>query len=88
MAARKKGSKSKSKRKPALPSWREVRSGLLQAPKKRLVTCIGKVYLSRAVPRSVKLSIIKVAKAGVKKVTTKRKTKRKAKRKQKAKSRS
>ena len=83
--AKRKGKKSKSRkgssRKLKLPSWREVRAGLLQAPKIRLVACLGRLYLSRAVPRSVKLKIISVAKTGARKVRTKvrSKTKRKSK---------
>jgi len=77
--------KKSTRRKVKLPSWREVRAGLLQATKSKLVLCIGRIYLSRATPRSVKLKIITVATSGARSVTRKakstgRKTKRRASR--------
>jgi len=66
----KKRAKRSSSRK--LPSWREVRAGLLQQTKLRLIAVIGRIFISRATPKSVKLKIVQVAKLGIKRVGTKR----------------
>lgn len=54
-----------------LPSWNEVRMGLSQLSKLRLLFLMAKVYRSSAVPKSVKMSILSMARSGAKKVTTK-----------------
>ena len=64
-----------------LPSWNEVRMGLTQVSKLRLLFLLAKVYRSSVVPRSVKVNILTMARSGAKKVKTKRKTKRKMTRK-------
>ena len=66
--------KSRSKR---LPSWNEVRIGLSQVSKLRLLFLLAKIYRSSVVPKSVKTNILSMAKTGAKRVTTKRKTRRK-----------
>ena len=65
--------KSRSKR---LPSWNEVRIGLSQVSKLRLLFLLAKIYRSSVVPRSVKSSILSMAKTGAKRVVTKRKTRK------------
>ena len=60
-----------------LPSWNEVRMGLTQVSKLRLLFLLAKIYRSSVVPRSVKVNILSMAKTGAKKVTTKRKMTRK-----------
>jgi hypothetical protein len=82
MAKRKSAKKRTSKR---LPSWREVRAGLMQATKIRLLAVLGRVYLSRATPRSVKLKIISTAKLGVKRVSKRKITRKSRTRKSKSK---
>jgi len=57
-----------------LPSWNEVRMGLSQVSKLRLLFLLAKVYRSSVVPRSVKVNILSMARMGAKKVTTKRKS--------------
>ena len=64
-----------------LPSWNEVRMGLTQVSKLRLLFLLAKIYRSSVVPRSVKVNILTMARSGAKKVKTKRKTKRKMTRK-------
>ena len=65
--------KSRSKR---LPSWNEVRIGLSQVSKLRLLFLLAKIYRSSVVPRSVKSTILSMAKTGAKRVVTKRKTRK------------
>ena len=60
-----------------LPSWNEVRMGLTQVSKLRLLFLLAKIYRSSVVPRSVKVNILSMARTGAKKVTTKRKMTRK-----------
>ena len=60
-----------------LPSWNEVRMGLTQVSKLRLLFLLAKVYRSSVVPRSVKVNILTMARSGAKKVKTKRKMTRK-----------
>ena len=57
-----------------LPSWNEVRMGLSQVSKLRLLFLLAKVYRSSVVPRSVKVNILSMARMGAKKVTTKKKS--------------
>ena len=67
--------KSRSKR---LPSWNEVRIGLSQVSKLRLLFLLAKIYRSSVVPKSVKNNILLMARMGAFKVKTKtmkRKTK-------------
>ena len=54
-----------------LPSWNEVRMGLSQLSKLRLLFLLAKVYRSSVVPRTVKVGILSMARTGAKKVTTK-----------------
>ena len=54
-----------------LPSWNEVRMGLSQLSKLRLLFLLAKVYRSSVVPRTVKVNILSMARTGAKKVTTK-----------------
>jgi len=65
--------KSRSKR---LPSWNEVRIGLSQVSKLRLLFLLAKIYRSSIVPKSVKSNILSMAKTGAKRVVTKRKTRK------------
>jgi len=65
--------KSRSKR---LPSWNEVRIGLSQVSKLRLLFLLAKIYRSSVVPKSVKSNILSMAKTGAKRVVTKRKTRK------------
>ena len=65
--------KSRSKR---LPSWNEVRIGLSQVSKLRLLFLLAKIYRSSVVPKSVKSNILSMAKTGAKRVITKRKTRK------------
>ena len=65
--------KSRSKR---LPSWNEVRIGLSQVSKLRLLFLLAKIYRSSVVPKSVKSNILSMARTGAKRVTTKRKTRK------------
>ena len=73
---KRKTTKRKSRSK-ILPSWNEVRIGLSQVSKLRLLFLLAKIYRSSVVPRSVKSNILSMAKTGAKKVTTKRKITRK-----------
>ena len=57
-----------------MPSWNEVRMGLSQVSKLRLLFLLAKVYRSSVVPRTVKMSILSMAKSGARKVSTKRKS--------------
>ena len=57
-----------------MPSWNEVRMGLSQVSKLRLLFLLAKVYRSSVVPRSVKVNILSMARMGAKKVTTKKKS--------------
>ena len=65
--------KSRSKK---LPSWNEVRIGLSQVSKLRLLFLLAKIYRSSVVPKSVKSNILSMAKTGAKRVVTKRKTRK------------
>ena len=65
--------KSRSKR---LPSWNEVRIGLSQVSKLRLLFLLAKIYRSSVVPKSVKTTILSMAKTGAKRVVTRRKTRK------------
>ena len=73
MLMKRKSIKRKSTRS-RLPTWNEVRMGLSQVSKLRLLFLLAKVYRSSVVPRTVKVSILTMAKMGAKKVTTKRKS--------------
>tara|TARA_R110000751_G_scaffold157723_1_gene263227 strand:+ start:1279 stop:1554 length:276 start_codon:yes stop_codon:yes gene_type:complete len=69
---KRKTTKRKSRR---LPSWNEVRMGLSQVSKLRLLFLLAKIYRSSVVPKSVKTNILSMAKTGAKRVTkTRRKT--------------
>lgn len=74
---KRKTTKRKSIRRNKMPSWNEVRMGLTQVSKLRLLFLLAKIYRSSVVPRSVKSNILSMAKTGAKKVTTKRKITRK-----------
>ena len=74
---KRKTTKRKSIRRTKMPSWNEVRMGLTQVSKLRLLFLLAKIYRSSVVPRSVKSNILSMAKTGAKKVTTKRKITRK-----------
>jgi hypothetical protein len=69
---KRKTTKRKSRR---LPSWNEVRIGLSQASKLRLLFLLAKIYRSSVVPKSVKKSILNLARSSLttKKVPAKRK---------------
>jgi len=58
-----------------LPSWNEVRIGLSQASKLRLLFLLAKIYRSSVVPKTVKKSILNLAISSLttKKVSAKRK---------------
>jgi hypothetical protein len=73
MLMKRKSIKRKSRRS-ILPSWNEVRMGLSQLSKLRLLFLLAKIYRSSVVPKTVKISILSMAKTGAKKVTTKRKS--------------
>ena len=77
MIMKRKTTKRKTVRKRRMPSWNEVRMGLTQVSKLRLLFLLAKIYRSSVVPRSVKVNILSMAKTGAKKVTTKRKMTRK-----------
>ena len=74
---KRKTTKRKSIRRTKMPSWNEVRMGLTQVSKLRLLFLLAKIYRSSVVPRSVKVNILSMARTGAKKVTTKRKMTRK-----------
>jgi len=74
---KRKTTRRKSTRRNMLPSWNEVRMGLTQVSKLRLLFLLAKVYRSSVVPRSVKVNILTMARTGAKKVKTKRKMTRK-----------
>lgn len=74
---KRKTTRRKSTRRSMLPSWNEVRMGLTQVSKLRLLFLLAKVYRSSVVPRSVKVNILTMARTGAKKVKTKRKMTRK-----------
>ena len=67
---------TKRKSRSKLPSWNEVRIGLSQVSKLRLLFLLAKIYRSSVVPKSVKSNILSMAKTGAKRVTTKRKTRK------------
>jgi len=69
MIMKRKTTKRKSRSK--LPSWNEVRIGLSQVSKLRLLFLLAKIYRSSVVPKSVKSNILSMAKTGAKRVTTK-----------------
>ena len=73
MLMKRKSIKRKSRRS-MLPSWNEVRMGLSQLSKLRLLFLLAKIYRSSVVPKTVKISILSMAKTGAKKVTPKRKS--------------
>ena len=50
-----------------LPSWNEVRMGLTQVSKLRLLFLLAKIYRSSVVPRSVKVNILSSSKKSNKK---------------------
>ena len=64
---------TKRKSRSKLPSWNEVRIGLSQVSKLRLLFLLAKIYRSSVVPKSVKSNILSMAKTGAKRVVTKRK---------------
>ena len=70
---KRKTTKRKSRR---LPSWNEVRMGLSQVSKLRLLFLLAKIYRSSVVPKSVKSNILSMAKTGAKRVITKRKVRK------------
>ena len=74
MFMKRKTTKRKSRSK--LPSWNEVRIGLSQVSKLRLLFLLAKIYRSSVVPKSVKSNILSMAKTGAKRVITKRKTRK------------
>ena len=74
MIMKRKTTKRKSRSK--LPSWNEVRIGLSQVSKLRLLFLLAKIYRSSVVPKSVKSNILSMAKTGAKRVTTKRKVRK------------
>jgi len=74
MIMKRKTTKRKSRSK--LPSWNEVRIGLSQVSKLRLLFLLAKIYRSSVVPKSVKSNILSMAKIGAKRVTTKRKVRK------------
>jgi hypothetical protein len=76
MIMNRKTTKRKSRSK--LPSWNEVRIGLSQVSKLRLLFLLAKIYRSSVVPKSVKSNILSMAKTGAKRVSTKRKTQRRS----------
>ena len=61
---KRKTTKRKSIRRTKMPSWNEVRMGLTQVSKLRLLFLLAKIYRSSVVPRSVKLNILSMAKTG------------------------
>jgi hypothetical protein len=63
---------TKRKSRSKLPSWNEVRIGLSQVSKLRLLFLLAKIYRSSVVPKSVKSNILSMAKTGAKRVTVKR----------------
>jgi len=67
---------TKRKSRSKLPSWNEVRIGLSQVSKLRLLFLLAKIYRSRVVPKSVKSNILSMAKTGAKRVITKRKVRK------------
>ena len=67
---------TKRKSRSKLPSWNEVRIGLSQVSKLRLLFLLAKIYRSSVVPKSVKSNILSMAKTGAKRVTTKRKVRK------------
>ena len=77
MIMKRKTTRRKSTKSSMLPSWNEVRMGLSQMSKLRLLFLLAKVYRSSVVPRSVKVNILTMARTGAKKVKTKRKVTRK-----------
>tara|TARA_R110000824_G_scaffold346350_1_gene533137 strand:- start:1013 stop:1315 length:303 start_codon:yes stop_codon:yes gene_type:complete len=77
MIMKRKTTRKKSAKRSMLPSWNEVRMGLSQVSKLRLLFLLAKVYRSSVVPRSVKVNILTMARTGAKKVKTKRKVTRK-----------
>ena len=76
MIMKRKTTKRKSTRRKKMPSWNEVRMGLSQVSKLRLLFLLAKIYRSSVVPRSVKSTILSMAKTGAKRVVTKRKTRK------------
>ena len=73
---KRKTTKRKSTRRKKMPSWNEVRMGLSQVSKLRLLFLLAKIYRSSVVPKSVKSNILSMAKTGAKRVVTKRKTRK------------
>ena len=76
MIMKRKTTKRKSTRRKKMPSWNEVRIGLSQVSKLRLLFLLAKIYRSSVVPKSVKTTILSMAKTGAKRVTTKRKVRK------------
>ncbi len=74
---KRKTTRRKSTRKNMLPSWNEVRMGLSQISKLRLLFLLAKIYRSSVVPRSVKVNILTMARTGVKKVRTRKLSRKK-----------
>ena len=62
---------TKRKSRSKLPSWNEVRIGLSQVSKLRLLFLLAKIYRSSVVPKSVKSNILSMARTGAKKIKTK-----------------
>ena len=76
MIMKRKTTKRKSTRRKKMPSWNEVRMGLSQVSKLRLLFLLAKIYRSSVVPKSVKTTILSMAKTGAKRVVTRRKTRK------------
>jgi len=73
---KRKTTKRKSTRRKKMPSWNEVRMGLSQVSKLRLLFLLAKIYRSSVVPKSIKSTILSMAKTGAKRVVTKSKTRK------------
>ena len=69
MIMKRKTTKRKSIRRTKMPSWNEVRIGLSQVSKLRLLFLLAKIYRSS-------VNILSMAKTGAKRVVTKRKTRK------------
>ena len=76
MIMKRKTTKRKSTRRKKMPSWNEARMGLSQVSKLRLLFLLAKIYRSSVVPKSVKTTILSMAKTGAKRVVTRRKTRK------------
>ena len=59
-----------------LPSWNEVRMGLTQVSKLRLLFLLAKIYRSSVVPRSVKVNILTMTRKKPRSAAQKRATRK------------